>query len=444
LAGRRSERAVLAEIERLDAIFSTYRDDSELSRWQADGPSDALVSPELAEVLDAAAFWKDRTEGAFDPKLPASTGITLDAIAKGYIVDRACSVAMHTGRASDVILDIGGDLRHMGERPAIVGVGDPYSGAENARPIERISIRNEGVATSGGLRRGRWLGRRRESHLVDPRTGISVEHVLSASVIGPSSTIADVLATAFCVLQPRESCAIADSISGVGCLLVRADGARISNPTWDRHVLHDPSHRPISRRRALTGALGASLLFPRGSASSPSPSSSPGSQGPPRSHRAARIPWDERFELVISFGFGDPRGGMAARRPYVVIYIDDADANPVRTVSLWAQDASWIRQLRRWFRGERARQAEQDVDIIGTVTTPTRSPGSYSVVWDGRNDLGELVEQGEYFVCLETIRQGGSVYFTRAPFTFESTPFEAQMEDYGTFRDIQLSFRERA
>ena len=39
------------------------------------------------------------------------------------------------------------------------------------------------------------------------------------------------------------------------------------------------------------------------------------------------------------------------------------------------------------------------------MTSPTRNPGRYTVVWDGRDDLGEFVSQGEYFVCLETIRR---------------------------------------
>ncbi len=71
---------------------------------------------------------------------------------------------------------------------------------------------------------------------------------------------------------------------------------------------------------------------------------------------AAQVLWDERFELATTFTIGDPRGGMRARRPYVVVYVDDAEASPVRTVNLWAQDASWIRNLRRWYRGARARE----------------------------------------------------------------------------------------
>ncbi len=77
------------------------------------------------------------------------------------------------------------------------------------------------------------------------------------------------------------------------------------------------------------------------------------------------------------------------------------------------------------------------------MTSATRNPGRYTVIWDGRDDRGALVEQGEYFTCLEPVRQGSGDYFTREPITLESTPFVAQMEPYGTFQDIELEFRER-
>src|SRR5690606_18080477 len=119
--------------------------------------------------------------------------------------------------------------------------------------------------------------------------------------------------------------------------------------------------------------------------------------------RARRIPWDERFELAISFDFGDARGGMTSRRPYVVVYIDKEDGTPVHTVSLWSQQASWVRELTRWYRSERTRQREEGGDLVMSLATPTRPAGHYTVVWDGRDNSGHLVEQGEYFVCLETI-----------------------------------------
>ena len=485
-SGTRIERTALAEIRRLDAVFSTFRPDSELSRWMAAAGREIEVSQELADILELAAWWRTKTLGAFDPgcaerlrtdsggsahrasraarplwevsrppggrspvaRRLTSAALSLDAIAKGYIVDRACSAAAQATRSSDMLVNIGGDIRHIGENRVVVGVTDPRSDAENGRRVEYVGIRGQGLATSGGYRRGRIEAGRWRSHLIDPGTGRPAERVLSASVIAPDAATADVLATAFNVLRPCRSLEIADSMPGIGCLLLLREGVRIANAYWEGQVVAEPAARPVSRR----GMLAAGLALGLGLGSGPGKAAgarAPGAWRPrtqPRIRAGTRTqpPWDERFELAITFTIGDPRGGMRARRPYVVVYIDDAEASPVRTVSLWAQDASWVRELRRWYRGERARSAAQGTSLLSTVTSPTRNPGRYTVIWDGRDDLGELVSQGEYFVCLETIRQGSSDYFTREPFTLEATPFVAQMEPYGTFRDIELDFRERS
>ena len=61
------ERETLAEIRRLDAVFSTFRPDSEFSRWMATRGRDIEVSSELAQILEWAAWWRGKTLGAFDP-----------------------------------------------------------------------------------------------------------------------------------------------------------------------------------------------------------------------------------------------------------------------------------------------------------------------------------------------------------------------------------------
>ncbi len=122
-------------------------------------------------------------------KLTSST-LTLDAIAKGHIVDQACSRATRaapTGRTTDVLINLGGDIRHVGAHPAAVAVTDPRCDGENARAFEHVRICNHGLATSGGYRRrvrsaGKW-----RSHLVDPRNGRTAEHILSASVLAPTA-----------------------------------------------------------------------------------------------------------------------------------------------------------------------------------------------------------------------------------------------------------------
>jgi thiamine biosynthesis lipoprotein ApbE len=294
-AARRAESVALAEVDRLEAILSGWSSTSELARWLATQDVDVAVSPELADVLHASDVWRVRTGGAFDAAAQAiiallrdgsaecsddalrvllaslrgprwhvdrragiarrltTHAISVDAIAKGYIVTRAAALARAVEGVSEVLLNVGGDVQHLGDRPAVVGVTDPFAPAENATPIAVVRLRDAAIATSGGYRRGFIAHGRRVSHIVDPRTGRPTERIASASVFAPDCATADALSTAFSVLAPQESVALADSLHDVGCLLVERDGTITTNATWNARAIaprHDSSEESIDARYA--------------------------------------------------------------------------------------------------------------------------------------------------------------------------------------------------
>jgi thiamine biosynthesis lipoprotein len=280
-AAELAQAAALAEVDRLEQILSGYSATSELARWQATIDEDVAVSAELATVLAAAECWRIRTNGAFHPGAQAVVdllrepeegvptageeavqivlgelrrplwaldperatarrlshrSISLDAIAKGYIVDRALEEAFAIHGISEVLLNIGGDLRHHGGERVPVGIADPLAPAENTPLLTIVEIENEALATSGGYRRGFRTGGRWVSHILDPRKGSPVERILSASVIAPDCATADALSTAFSVLAPAESVALADSLPGVDCFLVGMDGTPTASAGWHARV----------------------------------------------------------------------------------------------------------------------------------------------------------------------------------------------------------------
>ncbi|MDB4890110.1 MAG: hypothetical protein JWL61_1965, partial [Gemmatimonadetes bacterium] len=104
--------------------------------------------------------------------------------------------------------------------------------AENAPPIAVVRLRGEALATSGGYRRSFTIAGRTVSHILDPRTGCPADSVISASVIAPDCATADALSTAFSVLTPEESVVMADSLAGVGCMMVQRGGAITMNAAW--------------------------------------------------------------------------------------------------------------------------------------------------------------------------------------------------------------------
>ena len=273
--GPKVEDEILAEIDRLEAIFSLYQKDSEFNRWQTTHEADIEVSPELAEVLSLSETWRARSRNAFNPavealtqkwKAGAQSGQTPDAnelqtlareigaplweveagrarrltnhraslnsVAKGYIIDRACAVARHNAAVDDVIVNIGGDLRHVGRGAINVFIADPFARADNAPSLAQVRLHNVSLATSGRARRGFQIGERWFSHVLDPRTGWPVEQTVSASAIAPDALTADVLATICSVMVPNEAVAFADAQGQIGVYLVSENGAITSNARW--------------------------------------------------------------------------------------------------------------------------------------------------------------------------------------------------------------------
>lgn len=267
-----AEGAVVAEMERLQGLFSVYDRDSELCRWRS-GRLDP-PSAELGEVLAAAQRWWQASGGGFHPaagslrrlwleaeaeqRLPAPaeldrlvatltelpfrvdgtgihrtadcTGVDLNAIAKGYIVDRGLAAAVATGEVVDVLVNAGGDLRHTGPEPVRVGVEDPD--AVGGAPLAVLTLAEGALATSGSVHRGFRIGGEWFGHVLDPRTGRPVEERPSTTVRAPDAITADALATVVGVLAWDEAAAVIAAVPGAAALAVLPGGRTLRAGEW--------------------------------------------------------------------------------------------------------------------------------------------------------------------------------------------------------------------
>jgi thiamine biosynthesis lipoprotein len=266
------------------------------------------------------------------------------------------------------------------------------------------------VATSGNYRRGLKIGDRFYSHIVDPRTGQPVDHILSSTVVAPDPSDAGALATAFSVLTPEESAKAASSIPGVEYLLIARDGRRISSPGWSR--------------------LGAAFA----------PAAEPVPQGAPQD---APGQWDPNFQLTITLELARISSGRV-HRPYVAVWIEDKDRFPVRTIELWGQKPRWIPELRAWHRADRARNAAQRRDITASVSSATRPAGKYTLKWDGKDNDGNLVKAGSYTVNIEAARQHGTHQVLRQEMDFQGTPKEITLKGGTEISSASLDYRRKA
>ncbi len=268
-AGAAIEAAV-AELRRLEAIFSLYRADSALSALNRDGRL-AAAPAELVAVLSAAAEVSALTEGAYDatmqplwqvyfqhftaqaapdPSGPSAAAVaaaralvdwraaeidgaelrlarpgmavSLNGIAQGYVSDRIAAVLR--GHGLDRMLVDMGEPSAIGVKPDgsawRVGIADPRA---PERLITTVDAVDQAVATSGGYgtvfdQAGRF------THLIDPRTGATAPADASVTVIADSAMRADALSTALAVTAADRRRAVV-AAAGVSALFVGPDGA---------------------------------------------------------------------------------------------------------------------------------------------------------------------------------------------------------------------------
>ena len=158
-------------------------------------------------------------------------GLTLDGIAKGYIVDRAADV-LKEQNIGNYLINAGGDIRTAGKRedrqPWKVAVQDPSKSGEFP---DIIRLSNRAVATSGGYEI--YFDPRMEfHHIVDSATGKSPRMNSSVSVVAPTAMTADALATTL-FLKPLEAgIALIESLPGCEALIVDRTGTQVKTRGW--------------------------------------------------------------------------------------------------------------------------------------------------------------------------------------------------------------------
>ena len=184
-------QAALAELRWVDAVFSTWRPDSDVSRVGRGEATLAECDPAVAEVVRLGEDACVSSHGAFDVWRTDVDGVRrLDpsGVVKGWAVERAVAPLLALP-GTDVCLSAGGDMVcHVADsdgEPWAVGIEDPH---DPSRLVARIPVRRGAVATSGSAHRG--------GHVVDARTGVPSTALASVTVVGASLTSVDIDATA--------------------------------------------------------------------------------------------------------------------------------------------------------------------------------------------------------------------------------------------------------
>lgn len=211
----------VAWLHHVDAVFSPFKADSDISRLGRGELRLADADPEVRSVLDLCAEVGAATGGCFSAL--ADGRIDPTGLVKGWAIERASRLLRRHGSANHAV-NGGGDVQLAGEaapgRAWAVGVADP---TDRTRVLTTITGRDFAVASSGVAERG--------AHIVDPFTGRPATALTGATVIGPSLSYADAYATAAFVMGP-DAVRWIEGVPGYAALVVEADGRQRTSPNW--------------------------------------------------------------------------------------------------------------------------------------------------------------------------------------------------------------------
>jgi thiamine biosynthesis lipoprotein ApbE len=435
---------ILAEIERLRRIFSTYDPDSELSRLNRTREP-VPVSSDLFAVLHESRRWQSLSGGACNPlvgsllrlwseaeragtppgdfqlarvaeeirepgyTLDAAHGtvtrhtdhaLNLNAVAKGYVLQRSVEVVRaNVPQVRGLLLNLGGDLLAWGQAPPrgwLLGVQDPRRPEENASPLTALRLAEGAVATSGGYQRFFTIAGRCYSHLIDPRSGLPATGLASATVLAPSSLTANALATTLCVLDPEAGLRLVAHTPGAACLLVTADGR-------------------------LLRSAGFAAVEVAGRAEEPAAKGEPDVKEGEKEKPPA---WPADHQVTVALELPRLTDARRYRRPYVAVWIEGPDGKPLRTIAVWGRQPRWIPTLTDWWK-----IARDNNDLVKAVTRATRAPGKYTVVWDGKDDKGMPLPQGTYTIRIEVHREHGKHVLQTGKITCAAEPAQVTLKE---------------
>ncbi len=433
--------AILAEIARLENVFSTYRDDSELSRLNRNKGAGQL-SPELASVLSLCEEWREKTANGFSCRLGGITalwrksaeagdevpdrtalrkvarqvaaapwelsagGMTLhdmeldpSGLAKGFIIDQALARARALApEATGIKIDIGGDGVYWGAndsgQPWRVAIAEPRHSADNDRYRDGrgdiLALDSRAVAFSGHSRRHWQIASHRFSHILNPEDGWPVTASVSAVVVAKDVVTADALATALTVMPIAAGVELVDRLPDVEAMIMTESGKTFASGGWYSLLIPDDRHPPL---------------------------------------------WDDTMHFLVEYQV--PAHNVAEyRRPYAALWITDGDKHLVRQLVVHGDSLRWLREVPLWWR----RHGRHDESAIDGLARPTPAPGQHMVVWDGRDDRGRKVPEGNYVLHLEAAREHGGRELVTVPFMLNGEAFERQVQGEKELGRVRVSF----
>ncbi|MDF1661460.1 MAG: DUF2271 domain-containing protein, partial [Planctomycetota bacterium] len=338
-------------------------------------PSSRKIDFALKGVKAGFRVWKRKKAGRFLERR-GDIIFQLDAIAKGYIIDKAARAAMKSKGCGGLKLDIGGEILVLGSFAQNIDIANPQRSEDNAKALTTVRLKNLSIATSGGYERPLKIGGKTYSHILDPRTGRPASGVLSATVICASNATADALATTLCVLSPKAGIELIEKHTDAVALIIDKDGKQYRSHGFRGFELNAKPEKD-----------------------------------------APKSAWPAKHEVILSFKLinswetvNRPRKRRKFKRHFVASWVEDMEGRRVRLLALWADrgELKYLKDLNDfWKFGWTLAGEDSDPRSARSISKATRRPGRYRLLWDGLDDSGKALPQGKYVLRLDVNRENG-------------------------------------
>ncbi|MEM8984830.1 MAG: DUF2271 domain-containing protein, partial [Pseudomonadota bacterium] len=245
-----------------------------------------------------------------------------------------------------------------------------------------VAVQNAAVAASGHDARGMTIRRRQFSHILAARDAWPTQHQVASYVTAPTAVAADVVATLAASLAPADSLKWVGAQADIDALLVLPSGRQIASTGWRQNeVLADAGPLPL---------------------------------------------------LSVTYEIPKVKAGKY-RRPYVALWITNAERQPIRHLLLLGDSQRWAQENRRWWRAA----GRDDRSLLDGYARSTRRPGTYTVRWDGRDDRGQPAVGDQFRLHFEAAREHGGHTYQTIDIDF-STPASETLTASGEFGDISV------
>lgn len=208
-------------LHQVDAVFSTYRSDSQISRIARGELGPKLAAPDVREVLARCRQLEEDTGGYFSAY--AAGALDPSGYVKGWAIERASDILRAAGSGNHCV-NGGGDVQCVGTagagQPWRIGIAHPHRRGDLVGVVAAADL---AIATSGTAERG--------AHVLDPHTGRPPTGLASVTVTGPRLADADAYATAAFAMG-AQALDWLDELPGHCGFVVAADGRSRATTGW--------------------------------------------------------------------------------------------------------------------------------------------------------------------------------------------------------------------